>query len=103
MSALRQKRTLLVDYFVGAVEHARLSAAVPANNRRDVSWDKRRLFFGWLRHSAFPTFAGGSAIGSQPPRARCSLCFFAADIIILLHISPASTTEEAAHRRIKAK
>jgi hypothetical protein len=75
-------------------DEARLSSAVPTNNRRDVSWDKRRLFFGWLRHSAFPHSQAGARLVSQPPRAQYSLFFFSADAILLPHIS---TTEEACH------
>jgi hypothetical protein len=49
-----------------------------------------------IAHSA--TFAGGSAIGlsaTGAPDVRCASLL--TDIIILLHISPASTTEEARH------
>jgi hypothetical protein len=76
-------------------DEACLSSAAPANNRRDVSWDKRRLFFGWLRHSAFPHIRRRERDWSLSHRApKCSLCFFSADVIILPHIS---TTEEARH------
>jgi hypothetical protein len=44
-------------------DEGRFSPAVPANNRRDVSWDKRRLF-GWSRHSAFTQIRRRERIGS---------------------------------------
>jgi hypothetical protein len=47
----------------------RSSPAVPASNRRDVSWDKRRLF-GWSRHTAFPQIRRRERIGLSATGAQ---------------------------------